>query len=481
MRWRASVVIIGVATSALLGSTATTVADVDAVVGREILSRPTDRSVTVRLIAAQALDAWITWGSASGRPDRESPPIHVESGPVDIRLDGLTPATKYSYQVHVRRDAEPEVIETGPEHRFRTRPNPGTPFTFVVQSDPHLDDNSTPAVYQQALRNALDDDPDFLVDLGDTAMTDKCTIDGDRLCQPQRPTSFEQVVARNRLQRSFFEQVGHSVPIFLVLGNHEGEAGWFDDGTASSLAAWSTLARKGFYANPEPDDFYGGNAFEDPIVGRRQNYYAFEWGEALFVALDPFTYTTTKPAGNDAQWRWTLGEAQYGWLKDTLRSSRARFKFVFSHHLVGGRDAEARGGAAFAGGFEWGGRNADGTWGFDSQRPGWEKPIHDLFVETGVSIWFHGHDHLYVMETRDGVVYQEVPQPSQRRSGARDLTGEYGYLGAAGVNAFPNSGHLRVRVGPTEAQVEYVRTVLAEDETPDLRNRMVSHRYTVRR
>ena len=68
-----------------------------------------------------------------------------------------------------------------------------------------------------------------------------------------------------------------------------------------------------------------------------------------------------------------------------------------------------RGGAQAAGYFEWGGKNADGTDGFAAHRPRWDKTIQQLFVENGVSAYFHGHDHQYVYEKRGGVVYQEVP------------------------------------------------------------------------
>ena len=117
------------------------------------------------------------------------------------------------------------------------------------------------------------------------------------------------------------------------------------------------------------------------------------------------------------QWSWTLGQQQYNWLKQTLENSDAKYKFVFSHNMLGGipelryrrRAGYVRGGAEAAAYFEWGGKNADGTEGFATIVPGWDKPIHQLFVENGVSAYFHGHDHQYVYEKRDGVVYQEVP------------------------------------------------------------------------
>ena len=36
------------------------------------------------------------------------------------------------------------------------------------------------------------------------------------------------------------------------------------------------------------------------------------------------------------QWSWTLGLQQYNWLKQTLQNSDAKYKFVFSHNMLGG-------------------------------------------------------------------------------------------------------------------------------------------------
>ena len=76
-------------------------------------------------------------------------------------------------------------------------------------------------------------------------------------------------------------------------------------------------------------------------AGPRENYYAWEWGDALFVVLDPFWNTMSMPhrtggyeSSNDA-WDWTLGLDQYNWLYETLSGSDATWKFVFSHHVTG--------------------------------------------------------------------------------------------------------------------------------------------------
>jgi hypothetical protein len=160
--------------------------------------------------------------------------------------------------------------------------------------------------------------PDFHIDLGDTFRSSK-------LIDP----SYEKVSELYLKHRPYFSIVSSNSPLFLVLGNHEYELGFHLDGTANNIPVWSTLARKLFYPNPEPDSFYKGNEQAEDFVGLRENYYAWEWGDALFVVLDPYWYTTFDPnAGNDF-WGWTIGDTQYFWLKETLENSQAKYKFVF--------------------------------------------------------------------------------------------------------------------------------------------------------
>jgi hypothetical protein len=125
---------------------------------------------------------------------------------------------------------------------------------------------------------------------------------------------------------------------------------------------------------------------------------------------------------------------------------------------VGGSGFEGRGGSEASVYAEWGGANADGTPGFATQRAGWAKPIHDLMVQYKVTAMFHGHDHMYVHQERDGIAYQEVPQPAFNRDpGNTSSAVPYGYLSGT---LLPSSGHLRVTITPTKATVEYVKSSL---------------------
>lgn len=161
---------------------------------------------------------------------------------------------------------------------------------------------------------------------------------------------------------------------------------------------------------------------------------------------------------DDSSWSRTLGREQYEWLARTLAGSRARQKFVFTHHLVGGiGGSAARGGVESAPYFEWGGRNADGSEGFAARRPGWAMPIHPLLVKHGVTAVFHGHDHLYVHSTLDGIHYQCVPQPGNLDGGVRSAA-EYGYESGTILGS---PGHLRVSLAEDgTAKVEFVRTAI---------------------
>jgi hypothetical protein len=220
--------------------------------------------------------------------------------------------------------------------------------------------------------------------------------------------------------------------------------------------------RKRYFPNPVPDSFYSGNATPHPQAGLLEDYYAWEWGNGLFVVLDPFWFTQRQRGQRD-NWKRSLGAEQYQWLKRTLAASKAEFKFIFIHHLVGGLDDQGRGGAEAASLYEWGGRNADGSDGFAQHRPGWPSPIHQLLLQNKVSVVFHGHDHFYARQDLDGIVYQEVPQPGYPGNGKLPRSAiEYGYVNGTILGS---SGYLRVTLSPKQTKVEYVRAVTGQSAT----------------
>jgi hypothetical protein len=429
-----------------------------------LLGRPTDKSVNVNVVPAENLEIFLEYRERNSTSSLKTPAIVAKAGvPQNVLISGLAPDTGYIYQLCYRRPGD-TAVQCSPEYSFHTQRSPGSSFVFDVQAVSHLDERASGDLYRRTLANELVDKPDFLIDLGDTFMTDKLPV-------KNKETYLNQYL----LQRSYIDTVGHSVPLFIVPGNHDGEAGYALDGTKNNIAVQSLQFRQQYFPNPEPDGFYTGNSVNEEIAGLRQDYYAWEWGDALFVVLDPYWYTTTKPGEKIDGWGWTLGETQYQWLKQTLEKSPATYKFVFAHQLVGG-DSQGRGGTEFASLYEWGGNNLDGSFGFDQHRPGWGVPIHQLLVDNNVTAFFHGHDHVFAKQELDGITYQEVPQPTTFSSPKDSPGAEYGYV--SGV-LLGSPGHLRITVSSGSAVVEYIESGLPADTKSGATNGAVVYSYTL--
>ncbi|MFZ1299153.1 MAG: metallophosphoesterase [Saprospiraceae bacterium] len=433
----------------------------------EVLGRPTNNSITVQLIFLDSAEIRVQYSTSSGiYTDQTTWQTFAGNVPAEIIISGLTETTKYYYRINYRRP-NASGFSSRPEYTFHTQRKPGSSFSFVVQADPHLDIQSDTALYKICLQNQLDDSPDFMIDLGDFLMTDK-------LKNSSNIIPFDTISYRCNLLRSYYEKSCHSVPLFIALGNHEGEAGWNLNGTPNNIAIWGTKERQKYFLNPYPNHFYTGDTIQHNFVGLRENYYAWQWGDALFIVLDPYWYTSPKPDSLSG-WNWTLGQTQYNWLKKTLENSKATFKFVFSHQIIGG-NPEGRGGVEYANFYEWGGDNLDGTPGFALKRPGWDKPIKDLFTEHRVNIFFHGHDHMFGKQEKDCLIYQVTPQPSHPNFSNVNYAAKYGYVSG---QILPQSGHLRVTVDSSGIQVDYVRVYLPINETSTRHNKDVSATYFI--
>ena len=266
-------------------------------------------------------------------------------------------------------------------------------------------------------------------------------------------------------QRKWLGLVGS--PVFLVNGNHEQASMANLDGTADNVAVWAQTARNAYYPEPAPDSFYAGDAKPVQFIGQLRDYYAYTWGDALFVVLDPYWHspgTVDNPFGADKTkgkrdlWDVTIGNDQYQWFKHTLETSTAKYKFVFAHHVLG----TGRGGVEEATSYEWGDAS-----GLAAHRPGWDKTIQQLMADNHVSVFFQGHDHLFAYQQLNGVIYQTLPTPADPNY-AEDNADAY----KSGTE-LPACGHVSVSVSPGGVTVKYIRTYL---DKPD----EVAFTYTVR-
>ena len=425
-----------------------------------ILGSPTAGEITASVLTNVNAQVTMQWGEASGAYTNKSAPLTCDGvRPAVFVLDGLQADTRYYYQVCWQADGEEAMpLE---EASFHTARATGETFQFVIQSDSHLKNKADEDLYAQSMANMASLQPDFVFDLGDAFIND---LDSKGEAAP-----YEAIAGNYRAQLPYFSIVARSAPLFLAIGNHEGEYGAILNGEPDNLAITSTKARTLYYPNPVPNAFYSGNTETEPGIGAPENYFAFTWGDALFVSIDPYRYSTIDPYGKGNGWDWTLGKAQYDWFCDTLENSCAKYKFVFSHHAIG----NIRGGAEIATLYEWGGYDKNGAYRFDEMRPDWGKPVQQVMAENDVTVFFQGHDHLFAREVVDGVVYQTLPKPAEREPDAQNNFGAY-----PNADLLMNSGFLNVTVAPEGVTVEYYRNYFVSTGSQE-GNTGVVYRYAI--
>lgn len=435
----------------------------DTFIGKELVVKVTDHEAVINLCSIKEVDVKvILWHKPAGYI---ADMIRSTPGePFNFVLNNLIEDKEYYYQILYKLPSD-NIFQISSPKTFYTR-KIDNDFNFAIQTDAHiLKAYNIPVnynsinLYKTTICNIETYDPNFLISLGDFANTE---FYGGVNAQ-----DIDMAMNRYLLQRSFMS----SIPFFLTLGNHEGEQGWYykDDEFFNLLPVLSIEART-------------------KVIPSFGTYYSFEWGNSLFIFLDPFTHTTKKPQKYEDAWLWTLGKNQYDWLYETLNGSTAKWKFVFIHHLVSGMVQKTypyfhpyygRGGIEVAKyavnqwpSFEWGGEDENGNNIFSLKRPGWSHgPIHDMLCTYGVNIVFHGHDHCFAKQVLDGIIYQECPQPADPSYGT-GFMGEGGYIYG---DLLGNSGFINVIISEDEITIQYISSSLDPGQ-----NNQVRYEYHVR-
>jgi len=369
-------------------------------------------SIQINVLSTTDLKAYLEYGFQKSKYSKKSSVVTLAKGQVkSLVISDLSPDSTVFFRVRYALIGRSTFLAL-PAIQAKTNSFVSN-SVFAIQADPHMDENSSADVYNGTLAQIVAASPAFLMDLGDIFMVDKLSDKSEK-----------NIRARFVLMKDFYKKLG-SIPLKICLGNHDGELGY------------SKFNTKNYRKEYFPDETYD------------LAYYSFTGPDQLHVVLDPFTYTTKNPTS--AGWEWTLGKTQYDWLVDTLTNSTATHKFVYIHHLLVG-DAQSRGGVEIAKYNEWGGLNKDGSNGFAINRPGWDKPIHQLLLDTKVGFVFKGHDHLYVKQELDGIIYQTVPQPSH--PGEKLDVKQYGYLSGKGVGG---SGFIKVSTEGKVAKIDFIK------------------------
>lgn len=381
------------------------------VVTSKLSGSPTPDSFKLEISSNAAVNIFVEYGYSSNRLTLKSKTVVIKSASHTlIEINNLRSKSTIYYRVRYQTTGLKTFLAL-PTKSIVTA-SATSNGTFAIQADPHMDENSSEEVYLGTLKEIVAASPAFLMDLGDIFMVDKL-----------QDKSETNIRARFTLMKNYYKELG-AIPLKICLGNHDGELGYSKFNTKSY--------RKEYF----PEETYD------------LAYYSFTGPDQLHIVLDPFTYTTKSPTS--AGWEWTLGKTQYDWLVTTLKNSTQRHKFIYIHHLLVG-DQTSRGGIEIAMRNEWGGQNVDGTYGFDQNRPNWGKPIHQLLLDYKVGFVFKGHDHLYVKQELDGIIYQTLPQPSH--PGEKLDVAQYGYISGKGVGG---SGFLKVSTSGANVHVDFI-------------------------
>lgn len=431
------------------------------------LFRPAERGCTLHWIPRTEIESRIVVGAEphsldvvyegrSGRPTTAT-----------IELTSPQPAElRFQYRGSGRREWAERRL--GPVRLGRRR---GESFRVALVADSHIYHALPRALenFQKTLEWVARDNPDFVIFLGDEA--------GVHSFRDRRGASAERAGERWRFWRHQCAELLSAYPSFMVLGNHEGEAGFYRRheraGVVEHLQRWGTVARKRHFLNPGPATYPEGGEDEkwrgeegDPAVGDGsdgnasplENYFALSWGDALFVVLDVYRYTNEDGPTPRSVDDWSLGSAQMRWLERVLKGSEARWKFVLAHHLVGGSEWDLAGRSTTTD-YKY------GRGGAKYAMIGSQARITTLMRQTGAQAFLYGHDHIFSTQTAHDVrfvccgratIHSRSDLWWWRGEGWREAYGEHRARDPHDFHAA--IGFARLEVGPKRVLIQYVRT-----------------------
>jgi alkaline phosphatase D len=216
-------------------------------------------------------------------------------------LDGLAPDTLYQYQVSIDGKSDSSW-----EGSFKTAPIEGrsTAFRMAITSCMKI---RRP---QGSWNLLLAEQPDFHLTVGDTHYADTT----DPTVQLKHHVTYRRVKE--------FANVLRQVPTYAIWDDHDYGPN-NSDGTAKgkefSLAGW-----KQAWANPKLGTADTPGAF-----------FKFSRGDVDFFVVDSRYHRSPNEDQDDEKKR-MLGDAQFEWLINGLKNSKARFKMIISgstlHH-----------------------------------------------------------------------------------------------------------------------------------------------------
>jgi predicted phosphodiesterase len=375
--------------------------------GPPLAFAPTSDSVRINVVVESGNRGLLSMSLRRKGEDvwrRTAAPAMVGEDIVEWHLEGLDAGTRYEYSIYYPLENGDALEQYRGEVTTRRPPGEAFSFAMITDSHVHTDEYISDTRYLNTVEATLlrigeemlsTESYDFIFHLGDI-------IDFHQYGFVVAPPDGTSTRFGYLNYRSFFGDPLGRASHFMVIGNWEGENGHFTD----EQVVYSRAERLAYIPGPEPGTYdEGGSPAED--------YYAFTWGDALFVVLNVMTYTPTAhllssyPGVPDD---WTLGEEQMTWFEDTLENTSAKWRFVFIHHPVGGNAGDPT-------------NSAYGRGGGRAAYVGEQAIVHQIMLDHGVQVFFYGHDHVFTDMVVDGIHYTLPGSAGAPWKFESDLTG----------------------------------------------------------
>lgn len=211
----------------------------------------------------------VRYGEAAFDVEKTPLPLSVMDAELqlmhEVRLKNLKPETNYFWQtVSVNAAGDSLISEL---YSFKTAVKDSSAYAFALVGDTQAN-SRTPWGWSVISQKVWDERPNFVVHAGDV-------VDWG----PRKKDWTEQFFPGGQAMMS-------RIPMFTVLGNHEGDADFYYQ----------------YMANPTPE-----------------YRYTFKYGNAEFFMID---------TNRDVE----EGSDQYNWLEQALAKSTATWKFAIHHH-----------------------------------------------------------------------------------------------------------------------------------------------------
>ncbi len=233
-------------------------------------------------------------------------------------IDGLSPATNYTFEAQARSEATESTSRKG---SFISAPtaNADACITFTVSTCQEFELRDDPDNGHKIYRSMLALKPAFFIQTGDTLYYDR-----------KEPLAKNMVLARYRWGQMY------SLPFQKTLHQQIPSYWMHDDHDLLKDDAW-------------PGQTYGDLTWEqgvkiwrEQIPQSKKPYRTFRWGKDLQIWLPEGREYRSPNTMKDGPEKSILGKEQWKWLEETMKASDATFKLYISATPVVGPDRDGK-------------------------------------------------------------------------------------------------------------------------------------------